>query len=189
MQVVSDISWRFRRIFLKDTRKEKCILPNVQTYSIGCLFVVSVVCFQVEVSATSWSLVQRSPTDCSVSLCVIYKPQEWAGHYPRWVAAPQEKKYIRITSPLWLWSVIIFFSERTVYVYVDLVKLVCHGETENVIQSKHFVTSESKNKIRTQFLDMFIRIVPNKFNILKRDQLIIATTISFMYNTANHIKK
>ena len=26
---------------------------------------------QVEVSATSWSLVQRSPTDCGASLCVI----------------------------------------------------------------------------------------------------------------------
>jgi len=37
----------------------------------GCLSVVSVVCCQVEVSATSWSLVQRSPTDCGVSLCVI----------------------------------------------------------------------------------------------------------------------
>ena len=37
----------------------------------GCLFVVSVVCCQVEVSATSWSLVQKSPTDCRASLCVI----------------------------------------------------------------------------------------------------------------------
>ena len=37
----------------------------------GCLSVVSVVCCQVEVSATSWSLVQRSPTECGVSLCVI----------------------------------------------------------------------------------------------------------------------
>ena len=36
----------------------------------GYLSVVSVVCFQVEVSATSWSLVQRSPTDCGASLCV-----------------------------------------------------------------------------------------------------------------------
>jgi hypothetical protein len=27
------------------------------------------VCCQVEVSATSWSLVQRNPTDCGVSLC------------------------------------------------------------------------------------------------------------------------
>jgi len=29
------------------------------------------VCCQLEVSATSWSLVQRSPADCGVSLCVI----------------------------------------------------------------------------------------------------------------------
>jgi hypothetical protein len=35
------------------------------------MFVVSVVCCQVEVSATNWSLVQRSPTDCGASLCVI----------------------------------------------------------------------------------------------------------------------
>jgi len=35
------------------------------------LSVVMVVCCQVEVSATSWSLVQRSPTDCAASLCVI----------------------------------------------------------------------------------------------------------------------
>jgi len=32
--------------------------------------VVSFVCCQVEVSATGWSLVQRSPTDCDASLCV-----------------------------------------------------------------------------------------------------------------------
>jgi hypothetical protein len=32
-----------------------------------CLSVVSVVCCQVEVSATSWSLFQRSPTECGVS--------------------------------------------------------------------------------------------------------------------------
>jgi hypothetical protein len=37
------------------------------------------VCCQVEVSATGWSLVQRSSTDCGVSLCVISKPQEWGG--------------------------------------------------------------------------------------------------------------
>jgi hypothetical protein len=39
------------------------------------LSVVSVVCCQVEVSATGWSLVQRSPTDCGVSECVIVKPR------------------------------------------------------------------------------------------------------------------
>ena len=37
----------------------------------GCLSVVSVVCCQVEDSVTSWSLVQRSPTDYGESLCVI----------------------------------------------------------------------------------------------------------------------
>jgi hypothetical protein len=37
---------------------------------------VSVVCCQVEVSATSWSLVQRSPNDCGVSqMCVTMKPR------------------------------------------------------------------------------------------------------------------
>jgi hypothetical protein len=42
----------------------------------GCLSLVSVVCCEVEVSATSWSLVQRSPTDCGVSqICVIMKPR------------------------------------------------------------------------------------------------------------------
>jgi len=39
--------------------------------SYGCLSVVSVVCCQVEVCATSLSLVQRIPTDCGASLCVI----------------------------------------------------------------------------------------------------------------------
>jgi hypothetical protein len=43
-----------------------------------CLVWVLCVC-QVEVSVTGWTFVQRSPTDCGVSLCVISKPQEWEG--------------------------------------------------------------------------------------------------------------
>jgi hypothetical protein len=35
----------------------------------GCLSLLSVVCWQVEVSASDWSLVQRSPTECGVSEC------------------------------------------------------------------------------------------------------------------------
>jgi hypothetical protein len=35
----------------------------------GCLSLVSVVCCQVEVCATGWSLVQRGPTECGVSEC------------------------------------------------------------------------------------------------------------------------
>jgi len=43
----------------------------VRILSESWMSVVNVVCCQVEVSATSWSLVQRSPTDCGASLCVI----------------------------------------------------------------------------------------------------------------------
>jgi hypothetical protein len=37
----------------------------------GRLSIVTVVCCQVEVSASGWSLVQRSPTECGVSECDI----------------------------------------------------------------------------------------------------------------------
>jgi hypothetical protein len=40
-----------------------------------CLLWVLCVC-QV-VSATDWSLVQSSPTECGASLRVISEPQEW----------------------------------------------------------------------------------------------------------------
>jgi len=45
----------------------------------GYLSVVSVVCCQVEVSATDWSFVQRSPTECGALLCVIKKPRKRGG--------------------------------------------------------------------------------------------------------------
>jgi hypothetical protein len=51
-----------------------------------------VVCCQVEVSATGWSLVQGCPTDCGASLCVIMKPRERGGHSTRWVAEPEKIK-------------------------------------------------------------------------------------------------
>ena len=47
------------------------IVGSNPTGGHGCLSVVSVVCCQVEVSATSSSYVQRSRTDCNASLCVI----------------------------------------------------------------------------------------------------------------------
>ena len=40
-----------------------------------CLSVVRVVCCQVEISATSWSFVQSSPTDYGAPLHVIYEPR------------------------------------------------------------------------------------------------------------------
>ena len=54
--------------------------------------VLWVLCCEVEVSGTSWSVVQRSPTDCGASLCVIYKPREWGGPGPLEDVAPKERK-------------------------------------------------------------------------------------------------
>jgi hypothetical protein len=45
------------------------IVDSNPTGGHGCLSLVSVVCCLVEVSATGWSLVQRSPTECGVSEC------------------------------------------------------------------------------------------------------------------------
>jgi hypothetical protein len=45
---------------------------------------------QVEVSATGRLLIQRSPTECVVSSCVIYQPHEWGGLGPRWAVALEE---------------------------------------------------------------------------------------------------
>jgi len=42
-------------------------IPSRTWMSVCCC--LSVVCCQVEVSATGWSLVQRSPTECEVSEC------------------------------------------------------------------------------------------------------------------------
>jgi hypothetical protein len=51
---------------------------------------VCCVCCKVEVSATSCSLVQTSPTDCGASLCVIKKPRRRGGDSPRWAVEPEK---------------------------------------------------------------------------------------------------
>jgi hypothetical protein len=50
----------------------------------GSLSLVSAVCCQVEVSASDWSRVQRSPTECGVSNSVIVKPRKM-----RWPRPPR----------------------------------------------------------------------------------------------------
>jgi hypothetical protein len=67
-----------------------CLLRSwVRIPPVAWMFVCCVRC-QVEVSATSRSLVQRSPTDCGASLCVITKPRERGSHSPRWAAEPEK---------------------------------------------------------------------------------------------------
>jgi len=69
--------------------------------------VVCVVFCQVEVCATSWSLAQRSPTDCVASLSVIYKTSWMSRPWPtggRGAVASNEKKALcalSFTNPLY----------------------------------------------------------------------------------------
>ena len=82
-------------VFMSRFQRPRCLKPWLQPLLCwycrfesrrgnGCLSVVSVMCCQVEVSATSVSFVRRILTNCGASLCVIYKPQEWCGHGPHW---------------------------------------------------------------------------------------------------------
>jgi len=71
--------------------------PSVGSNPTGgmeaCL--LCVVCCQVEVCVTNWSLVQRSPTDCGASLCVIYKPREWSPG-PMGAVAPETNYAVNV---------------------------------------------------------------------------------------------
>jgi hypothetical protein len=72
------------------------------------------VCCQVEVSATDWSLVQRSPTECGVSECDL-EPLKGSGLVPIWAGAPLEKdkelmwfydkdiRHVVVTNQLYFW--------------------------------------------------------------------------------------
>ena len=77
-KIVSEFVINFKKTQYKSWLTLRLLMPLASWYrgfefhlGHGYLSVVSVVCCQVEVSATSWSLVHSSPTDCAASLCVI----------------------------------------------------------------------------------------------------------------------
>ena len=63
------------------------IAGSNSAWNMHVCLLLNVVCYHAEVSATSRSLVQSSPTDCGVSLCVISKPSRLGGPAPRWAVA------------------------------------------------------------------------------------------------------
>ena len=71
------------------------IVVSNPTGGMHVRLLLSVVCCQVQVSATSWSLVQRSPTYCGASLCVIEKPREWGEPGLLEAVAPETNKTFR----------------------------------------------------------------------------------------------
>ena len=66
--------------------------------------VVSVVCCQEEVSETNRSLVQRTPTDYDVSLCVIAKPRQRGGRGPLGAVTAPEERNRSVKCRLTKWS-------------------------------------------------------------------------------------
>ena len=58
---------------------------------LGAWTFVSFECCQVDISAMSWSLVQRSLTNSDTS-CVILKPCEWEGPGPQGAVMPETNK-------------------------------------------------------------------------------------------------
>jgi hypothetical protein len=73
-----------------------------------CLLIV-VFC-QVEVSATGYSTVQRSPTDCGASLCVIKKRREWRGPGTQWGLLRHKKKKTAHTRNLLVRNALFVFN-------------------------------------------------------------------------------
>jgi hypothetical protein len=82
---------------------------------------VMFLCCQVEVSATSWSLVQRIPTDCGASLCVITKLRGRGGHSPRWAAEPEK---IIIIGRIWQW--------RQTWLKCEIIFMSCCCESQSI---------------------------------------------------------
>jgi hypothetical protein len=75
----------------------------------GCLFLLSVVCCELEVSATSWLLLQRGPTDCGMSL---RDPENLRMRrlWPTLVCCPRSRKNnIYQTQALAGWQVLLSF--------------------------------------------------------------------------------
>jgi hypothetical protein len=58
----------------------------------GCLCLVSVMCCQAEVSATGWSLVQKSHTECGVCKMWPWSLEKWGGLGPQGAVEPLKNK-------------------------------------------------------------------------------------------------
>jgi hypothetical protein len=93
---------------------------------------------QVEVSATSWSLAQRSPTDCGVSLCMIKKPRGRGGHSPCWAAEPERER--ERERNIYIWGCV---QLTTIYVCMYCVQYT------NIYMYFDHIPNPELNKIRS----------------------------------------
>ena len=116
------------------------------------------VCCQVAVSATGRSLVQRCPTDCGVSLCVIKKPRAWGGPSPRWAVASETKK--KITSAE-VTTVQVISLRSAIYRSYCLVTLSISWFHHVTVQNMHLLITQFPHSPVTSSLsgpNMFLSI-------------------------------
>jgi hypothetical protein len=77
-----------------------CVCCQVEVCCVCCVLLgrglLCVLCGVSRGLCDELSLVQRTPTDCGASLCVITKPRERGGHSLRWAAEPEKINNISI---------------------------------------------------------------------------------------------
>jgi hypothetical protein len=145
----------------------------------GCSYVVKFVCCHVENSATSWSLVQRSPTDCGASLCMIYKPREWGGPGPLGGCRAKKKQTINNTPNSRFLLLFENWKSHPIVKNLPLLTIICLDRWTNkwkVAQSQQLGSVKAvRERPRTEepdfFIDNVVRFVP------RWDQRITGTTV------------
>jgi len=107
---------------------------SVSNITGSWISVVFIVCCQIEISASGWSLVQRSPNECDVSKCdreasTVVKP------WPAGDCLAMHKRYLnteypQVCSPKTVWSSVWFEYKATSFnLWSSVVALwVAHSE-------------------------------------------------------------
>jgi hypothetical protein len=132
---------------------------------------VSVMRCQVEVSATSWSFVQRSPTACGASLCEIKKPREWGGPGPLGGCRNKNKELIsellindRCCGRIWC---ILIRQPHIIVVLTDNLGYV------NMTHDSEEIFSLSGNPLKliqvTSFYSSRVIEVPGSIHVIQRE--------------------
>jgi hypothetical protein len=101
---------------------------------------VNVLCCRVEVFATGRSLVQRSPTDCGVSLCLTYKPKNETVRAP--VGPLRQKENYAIVSPTYTTAVVREIYFKGIYVISECTFLL-EGATRVSFRVLHVVVLDT----------------------------------------------
>jgi hypothetical protein len=110
---------------------------------------VSVVCCQLEVSATSWSLVQRSPTECGVSKKCDREASKnkWGGLGPQEAVEPLKKS--EFTDIIKFWTRICYHSHM--HIALQPWRPICLGAVGQQTHDSRVTMYNTRSVIQTMF--------------------------------------